>query len=99
MQFTLIGLGDIVLPGLLLAFAMRFDDHKKVSPTSGYFAVTLAGYILGLLVCEIIVGAFHLAQPAMIYLVPGTLVPFYCLALYRGEVGEAWKGAGLGFRV
>ena len=28
----------------------------------------------------------------MIYLVPGTLVPFYGLALYRGEVGEAWKG-------
>ena len=27
-QFTLIGLGDIVLPGLLLCFAMRFDDSK-----------------------------------------------------------------------
>jgi presenilin-like A22 family membrane protease len=92
LQFTLIGLGDIVLPGLLLSFAMRFDDHKKISLTSGYFAVTMTGYILGLTVCEVVVGAFHLAQPAMIYLVPGTLVPFYCMALFRGELGEAWKG-------
>lgn len=93
LQFTLIGLGDIVLPGLLLSFAMRFDDHKRISLTSGYFAVTMTGYVVGLTLCEIIVGAFHLAQPAMIYLVPGTLLPFYCMALYRGEVGEAWKGA------
>lgn len=92
LQFTLIGLGDIVLPGLLLSFAMRFDDHKDIDLRSGYFAVTLSGYIVGLTMCEIIVGSFHLAQPAMIYLVPGTLIPFYCLALYRGEVGEAWAG-------
>jgi len=31
-QFTLIGLGDIVLPGLLLCFAMRFDDSKVLLP-------------------------------------------------------------------
>ena len=31
-QFTLIGLGDIVLPGLLLCFAMRFDDSKVLVP-------------------------------------------------------------------
>jgi signal peptide peptidase-like protein 2B len=92
LQFTLIGLGDIVLPGLLLGFAMRFDDSKRIDLTSGYFAVTMTGYIVGLTMCEVIVGSFHLAQPAMIYLVPGTLIPFYVMALYRGELGDAWKG-------
>ena len=92
LQFTLIGLGDIVLPGLVLSFAMRFDDNRKVDLRSGYFAVTMTGYVVGLMICEVVVGAFHLAQPAMIYLVPGTLIPFYAMALYRGELGEAWVG-------
>jgi len=92
LQFTLIGLGDIVLPGLLLCFAMRFDDSKGVPLTAGYFAATMVGYCVGLTVCEIVVGCFHLAQPAMIYLVPGTLIPFAYMAHSRGELGEAWEG-------
>ena len=84
--------GDIVLPGLLLSFAMRFDHHQKLDVTRHYFAVTMAGYIVGLTCCEVIVGAWHLAQPAMIYLVPGTLLPFISLALVRGELGDAWNG-------
>lgn len=34
MQFTLIGLGDIVLPGLLLCFALRLDDTKGIDKKS-----------------------------------------------------------------
>jgi hypothetical protein len=33
-QFTLIGLGDIVLPGLLLCFALRLDDTKGIDRKS-----------------------------------------------------------------
>ena len=91
-QFTLIGLGDIVLPGLLLCFAMRFDDSKGLDFRSNYFAVTMAGYCIGLTICEIIVGSFHWAQPAMIYLVPGTLIPFTLTAFRRGEISELWDG-------
>jgi len=91
-QFTLIGLGDIVLPGLLLCFAMRFDDAKGLDLRSNYFAVTMAGYCIGLTICEIIVGSFHWAQPAMIYLVPGTLIPFTLTAFRRGEISELWEG-------
>jgi signal peptide peptidase-like protein 3 len=91
-QFTLIGLGDIVLPGLLLCFAMRFDDSKGLDLRSNYFAVTMAGYCIGLTICEIIVGSFHWAQPAMIYLVPGTLIPFTLTAFRRGEISELWEG-------
>mmetsp|Transcript_7692 Transcript_7692/g.18124 ORF Transcript_7692/g.18124 Transcript_7692/m.18124 type:complete len:391 (-) Transcript_7692:220-1392(-) len=91
-QFTLIGLGDIVLPGLLLCYALRFDDAKGADVFRNYFACTMAGYCVGLTICEIVVGSFHLAQPAMIYLVPGTLIPFFALAYCRGELQEAWDG-------
>eukprot|EP00293_Proteomonas_sulcata_P016805 CAMPEP_0184296876 /NCGR_PEP_ID=MMETSP1049-20130417/7825_1 /TAXON_ID=77928 /ORGANISM="Proteomonas sulcata, Strain CCMP704" /LENGTH=202 /DNA_ID=CAMNT_0026606323 /DNA_START=48 /DNA_END=656 /DNA_ORIENTATION=+ len=99
MQFTLIGLGDIVLPGLLLCFALRFDDSKGVDKKSGYFAATMVGYCVGLTMCEIIVGTFHVAQPAMIYLVPGTLIPFILVARARGEIGEAWEGLKSHYRL
>lgn len=72
-DFTLIGLGDIVLPGLLVAFALRVDHITLNTPSlfGGYFFYSMCGYCVGLLVCEVIVASLHVAQPAMIYLVPG----------------------------
>jgi hypothetical protein len=46
-------------------------DAQGLDMKSGYFLVTMIGYCVGLTICEIVVGSFHLAQPAMIYLVPG----------------------------
>uniref|UniRef100_A0A7S0VTT0 Uncharacterized protein n=1 Tax=Hemiselmis tepida TaxID=464990 RepID=A0A7S0VTT0_9CRYP len=91
-QFTLIGLGDIVLPGLLLCFAMRYDDARRIDWRGGYFAACMAGYCVGLTVCEYVVGTYHWAQPAMIYLVPGTLLPFAWVAYSRKELADVWEG-------
>mmetsp|Transcript_60432 Transcript_60432/g.138114 ORF Transcript_60432/g.138114 Transcript_60432/m.138114 type:complete len:394 (-) Transcript_60432:283-1464(-) len=91
-QFTLIGLGDIVLPGLLLCFALRLDDTKGIDKKTGYFAVCMVGYCIGLTMCEFVVGTFHWAQPAMIYLVPGTLIPFIYKAWSRREIQDVWDG-------
>lgn len=71
---------------------MRLDDLKRVDKMGGYFAVCLVGYCVGLCICEYVVGTFHWAQPAMIYLVPGTLLPFIWMANQRGEIPEVWEG-------
>jgi signal peptide peptidase-like protein 2B len=47
---TLLGLGDIVLPGLLLSFALRADYMKRASSKWGYYWLMCAGYWLGLIV-------------------------------------------------
>uniref|UniRef100_A0A6U4JMI3 Signal peptide peptidase n=1 Tax=Hemiselmis andersenii TaxID=464988 RepID=A0A6U4JMI3_HEMAN len=91
-HFTLIGLGDIVLPGLLLCFAMRYDDAKRIDSKGGYFAACMVGYCVGLTICEYVVGTYHWAQPAMIYLVPGTLIPFTWVAYNRNEIADVWEG-------
>jgi hypothetical protein len=52
----------------------------------------MAGYCVGLTMCEFVVGTFHWAQPAMIYLVPGTLLPFVYMAWRRREVQDVWDG-------
>ena len=67
-HFSMLGLGDIVMPGLLLCFVMRYDAYKKAQhakmaeagiplPSNwtriSYFHCSLFGYFLGLLTATI----------------------------------------------
>jgi signal peptide peptidase-like 2B len=49
---SLIGLGDLVLPGTFIAFCYRWDkkNHSATSQ-SNYYLVSLIGYFLGLASC------------------------------------------------
>jgi minor histocompatibility antigen H13 len=58
--FSMLGLGDIVIPGIFVALALRFDlsrGHKKT-----YFYSAFAGYCAGLLVTILIMNWFQTAQ-------------------------------------
>ena len=67
-HFSMLGLGDIVMPGLLLCFVMRYDAYKKAQQAKlaeagiplpsnwmriSYFHCSLFGYFLGLLTATI----------------------------------------------
>eukprot|EP01132_Coremiostelium_polycephalum_P006100 gene6100-7599_t len=75
-QFSMLGLGDIVLPGIFIALLLRFDRHlfveskKKKSMSTIYFTSTLIAYALGLATCIFVMHTFQHAQPALLYLVP-----------------------------
>lgn len=45
---SMIGLGDLVLPGIFVAFCYRLDLMKT---NSHYYAVCMFGYATGLLCC------------------------------------------------
>ncbi|KAJ2939495.1 hypothetical protein O0L34_g6317 [Tuta absoluta] len=100
------GLGDIVMPGLLLCFALRYDAHKKASvvgqvgqvpgPRSKgsrltYFHCSLLGYFLGLLTATVSAEVFKAAQPALLYLVPFTLLPLLTMAYVKGDLRRMWS--------
>jgi signal peptide peptidase-like protein 3 len=108
--FAMLGLGDIVLPGLLLCFAMRFDSLcqstgggttiSSVSVTRlrmlfqrwSYFSIALCGYAVGLIVASIVVDLTGAAQPALLYLVPSTLIPILLKAIIQGDFSTMWTG-------
>lgn len=51
--FTMLGLGDVVVPGVFIALALRYDHHRAGAPASmrfgkAYFYATLAAYVAGL---------------------------------------------------
>ena len=89
--FSLLGLGDIVVPGLLVAFAMRFDEaeeseRKGETKRDLYAAWALGAYILGLGLTFLANSATASAQPALVYLSPATVGAVALVSAARGEL-------------
>ena len=98
-HFSMLGLGDVVMPGLLLCFVLRYDAYKKSQLVLGgceagvppprhlsrisYFHCSLIGYFLGLLTATVSSEVFKAAQPALLYLVPFTLLPLLTMAYLK----------------
>eukprot|EP01118_Nematostelium_gracile_P010548 TRINITY_DN3651_c0_g1_i1.p1 TRINITY_DN3651_c0_g1~~TRINITY_DN3651_c0_g1_i1.p1 ORF type:complete len:246 (-),score=52.28 TRINITY_DN3651_c0_g1_i1:42-779(-) len=89
-SFTLLGLGDIVLPGLWLCFLYRFDKYKE--NRFGYFMLSWIFYILGLILTFAMLVVIQFGQPALLYLVPATLLPTVFVGLVRVELKQLWQG-------
>jgi len=105
-HFSMLGLGDIVMPGLLLCFVMRYDAYKRAQHAKlaeagiplpkhwqrlSYFHCSLFGYFLGLLTATISSEVFKAAQPALLYLVPFTLLPLFAMAWMKGDLRSMWS--------
>ncbi|PPD81432.1 hypothetical protein GOBAR_DD21639 [Gossypium barbadense] len=86
--YNMIGFGDILFPGLLITFTYRFDRESKKSMGKGYFVWLMVGYGFGLFLTYL--GLYLMngnGQPALLYLVPCTLV---VLAAIRGDLKALW---------
>mmetsp|Transcript_21977 Transcript_21977/g.61590 ORF Transcript_21977/g.61590 Transcript_21977/m.61590 type:complete len:559 (-) Transcript_21977:62-1738(-) len=88
----ILGFGDIVLPGLLISYLRRHDILSKSPLLRGYFAPSVAGYFLGLCATFLALEVMRMGQPALLYLVPGTLGTTLALARNRGELLDLWEG-------
>eukprot|EP00850_Spirogloea_muscicola_P008279 SM000044S15926 [mRNA] locus=s44:36361:39731:- [translate_table: standard] len=93
--YSILGFGDVVLPGLLVAFTLRYDYEQRHSLLRGYFLPTMSGYAGGLIATYaaliIMKGS---GQPALLYLVPCTLGLVVLLGLWRGELRQLWEKGG-----
>jgi minor histocompatibility antigen H13 len=94
MEFSMLGLGDIVVPGMFLAMLLRFDIERTrekglVGFTSRYkyFIVSMVFYVGSLVTTVAVMIFFEAAQPALLYIVPYVLIACLGTALLSGE----WK--------
>ncbi|XP_074467494.1 signal peptide peptidase-like 2A isoform X2 [Sebastes fasciatus] len=91
MQFSILGYGDIIVPGLLVAYCSRFDvwinSRKKI-----YFVCCCIAYLLGMIVTFAVMLLSGMGQPALLYLVPFTLITSAVVAWFRGEMRHFWTG-------
>ncbi|KAF0699068.1 Aste57867_10341 [Aphanomyces stellatus] len=93
---AMLGLGDIVLPGLLLCFALRFDYAREVYHKQSdvvfhrYYVITCVGYTVGLFAANVAVVLMEMGQPALLYLVPCTLGGIAVAAYASGDLHQMW---------
>ena len=89
---TMLGLGDIALPGLLVSFLLRFDMHQGLSWQRGYFTLGIVGYAVGVGLTYVALCVMQQGQPALLYIVPCTLYAVLMVAACRGDLPLMWKG-------
>nr|CAG8511253.1 10826_t:CDS:2 [Entrophospora candida] len=98
LQFTMLGLGDIVIPGIYVALCLRFDHnlHLKRNPTAKkyskfstpYFNSCFTSYILGLITTIVVMHTFKAAQPALLYLSPACIISVLVTGLFKSQIRE-----------
>lgn len=89
---TMLGLGDIILPGLLVAFTARYDRSLGTPLHKGYFHLMIWGYAVGLMMANMAVYLMQMGQPALLYLVPCTLGVLSAVAYRDGTLQQLWDG-------
>ncbi|XP_023121429.2 signal peptide peptidase-like 2 isoform X1 [Amphiprion ocellaris] len=90
--FSLLGFGDILVPGLLVVYCHRFDILTQSSRI--YFVACTIAYGIGLLITFVALAVMQMGQPALLYLVPCTLLTSLTVALWRRELPQFWTGSG-----
>lgn len=102
-EYNMIGLGDIVIPGVYVALMLRFDIYlynkaKKDISKFGfsfknmkYFWATFIFYNVGIITTLCSMYFFNHAQPALLYLVPCTLISSTFTALVNKDIKLLWK--------
>ncbi|KAG7846912.1 hypothetical protein KL941_002705 [Ogataea angusta] len=101
-HMSILGLGDMIVPGLFVSLCLRYDLFKyhELHPCTEfhhlqrfdkpYFHSALIGYTIGLISTVTVLHAFNRAQPALLYLCPSIILSTLSTALFRGELKSLW---------
>lgn len=84
-NFAMLGLGDIVIPGIFIALLLRYDYSLK-RKSSVYFYATFIAYFMGLMATIFVMHVYKHAQPALLYLVPACVITPLCVAAVKGDL-------------
>eukprot|EP00736_Rhodelphis_marinus_P008743 Rmarinus@m.27400 len=92
-SYTLLGYGDIAIPGLFVSFCLEYDyRHRPLPRFPVYYIAVCIAYAVGLTITYIALYGMRIAQPALFYIVPCTLGTVAFLAHAKGELRAMWEG-------
>ncbi|KAL3232703.1 putative intramembrane protease [Nakaseomyces bracarensis] len=103
-EFSFLGLGDMIIPGMFIAMCYKFDIWKwhlnnldrefhllNWRYIGTYFITSLFAYIVAMITCMVGLNAFNVAQPALLYIVPSLLLSVMLVAYIKGDLKELWS--------
>ncbi|KAH0855394.1 hypothetical protein HID58_008046 [Brassica napus] len=82
--YSMLGLGDIVIPGIFVALALRFDVSRRSKPQ--YFTSAFVGYVAGVVLTIVVMNWFQAAQPALLYIVPAVIGFLASHCVWNGDI-------------
>lgn len=88
-QCSMLGLGDMVLPGLITAFARKYDISIG---KNYYFPWSLVAYVVALVLCGTALVTTQSAQPALLYISPCLILTMLGIGWHRGDLPAFWSG-------
>ena len=96
-KFSMLGLGDIVIPGIFISLCLKFDIDSFLarnkpksfkSVTIPYHTTSFIGYIVGIISTFLAMFIFDHPQPALLFLVPTCTLSVLIMALVKGQVKD-----------
>jgi minor histocompatibility antigen H13 len=101
LQFTMLGLGDIVIPGIFVALCLRFDQFNRMKQgvatmkskfdfSKPYYTACFVAYCVGLVTTVVVMHTFQAAQPALLYLSPACTLSVLLMGAVRGELSQVF---------
>ncbi|KAJ8252448.1 hypothetical protein COCON_G00217600 [Conger conger] len=97
-QFSILGFGDLIVPGLVVAYCHRFDVWTNSGKKIYFISCTIA-YLSGLICTFMVMLLSRMAQPALLYLVPFTLLTCTAVACHMRQLQAFWSGTRSGYEV
>lgn len=102
---ALLGLGDIVVPGVYMSLCLRYDVfryykdgkepfHLARKINAPYFVTSLIFYVIALITTMVVLFVFEHGQPALLYICPALMISTFLVGVYQGELGALWAYDG-----
>ena len=85
---AIVGLGDVILPGIFTALLLRYDYSYLEIHQHYYVYSGLVAYLAGLAVASWASNHYKTPQPALMYLVPALLGAPILMAAFNGDLGN-----------
>lgn len=86
-SYSILGLGDIVVPGMFIAVCSRFDNflYEVANIKSPYWCMALIAYCISLFITDYVCYKTGEGQPALLFIVPVVTITSVLTAIIRGE--------------
>jgi len=78
-------IGDVLVPGFMIAFLYRFDATINLTWYQGYFMNSLIGFGVGVLFSMVYPTVAGIEYPATVTIIPFVVIPTLILAWNRKE--------------
>lgn len=85
---AVLGLGDVVIPGMFLSLCSRFDTFlNRILNRRGsrYWLLAMCGYVMALALTDYICYQTNSGQPALLYITPSVTIPIVLMTIIRKE--------------